>query len=150
MQTWRIGEVLLRKKLIDWEQLEAALVEQERTREVIGEILVRRHFVPKYLFFKALAERHAMPFVDLGSVHIDKNAVSRLPKSLAIKYLLLPIEVQNDILLLAISSPVTDFPKDEIIAITKVSDIKTVLCTPESVREAIDRNYETELSNTGA
>ena len=66
MANWHIGEILIQKRLIDWEQLNEALSEQKLTRESVGEILVRKQRIPRFLLYKALAERHAMPFADLS------------------------------------------------------------------------------------
>jgi len=148
MKQWHIGEILIQKKLIDWKQLEDALAEQIRTHEFVGEVLVRKKCVPKFLLFKALAERHAIPFVDLSHVFIDPRAVERVPKSVAVKYRFVPIEMQKDILVVGISDPRAIFPATEIAELARVSEIKTVLCTPDAVAVAIEQNYGRQ--NTGA
>ena len=51
MKHWHIGEILIQKKLIDWKQLEEALDEQKQTRESVGEVLVRKQYIPKFLLF---------------------------------------------------------------------------------------------------
>ena len=141
MSAWRIGEVLIQKKLIDWKQLEEALDEQKRTREFVGEVLVRKQYVPRFLLFKALAERHAVPFVDLSHIQIDPGAVGRVPKSIAQKYGIMPIELQGDTLVIGISDPVKVIPAEEIAALAKVVKIKSVLCTPEAVNLSIQNHY---------
>jgi len=143
MHPWHIGEILTQKRLIDWQQLEEALGEQKRTQEFVGEVLTRKQFIPKYLLFKALAERHAMPFVDLARVFIDPRAVERVPKSIAVKFGCIPIEIKDGTLVLGISDPSGVLPTNEIAEMSGVSGIKTVLCTPEAVAIAIDQNYDT-------
>ena len=150
MTQWHIGEILIQKKLIDWKQLEDALSEQKRTHEFVGEVLVRKQYIPRFLLFKALAERHAIPFVDLAHVFIDPRAVDRVPKSVAIKYRFVPIEMQDNILVVGISDPGAIFPEDEIAELAKVSEIKTVLCTPDALTIAIDQNYGGSKLETGA
>jgi type IV pilus assembly protein PilB len=142
MEPWHIGEILIRKKLINWEQLEDALNEQKRTHEFVGEVLIRKQYIPKFLLFKALAERHAMPFVDLSHVFIDPRAIGRVPKSVAVKYGFIPIEIQEDILLIGTSDPRAALPEAEIAALARVSNIKAVLCTPDAVAVAIGQHYD--------
>ena len=149
MKPWHIGEILIQKRLIDWPQLEEALSEQKRTQEFVGEVLVRKQYIPKYLLFKALAERHAMPFVDLTRVFIDPHAVERVPKSIAVKFGCIPIEIQDGTLVLGVSDPSGALPAIEIAEMAKVSGIKSVLCTPEAVTSAIDQNYGTQNIQTG-
>lgn len=149
MNQWHIGEILIQKKLIDWKQLEDALNEQKRTREFVGEVLVRKQCVPKFLLFKALAERHALPFVDLSHIFIDPRAVERVPKSVAVKYGFVPIEIQEGTLVVGISDPRAALPVPEIAALARVSEIKTVLCTPDAVAAAIEQHYGRQNIQTG-
>ncbi|HOW59775.1 MAG TPA: hypothetical protein PLO78_08655 [Candidatus Omnitrophota bacterium] len=141
MKQWHIGEILIQKKLIDWLQLEDALNEQKRTREFVGEVLVRKQYVPRFLLFKALAERHAIPFVDLSRIFIDPQWIRLIPKSISLKYGIVPIESQNGTLIVGIKDPMAVLPEKEIAELAKVSQIKTVLCTPEAIATAIDENY---------
>lgn len=141
MNQWHIGEILIQKKLIDWKQLEEALNEQKRTHEFVGEVLVRKQYVPKYLLFRALAERHTMPFVDLTHVFIDPKAVERVPRSIAVKYGFIPIEMRAEGLVVGVGDPGAVLPDAEISELAGVSGIRTVLCTPEAVTNAIDQNY---------
>lgn len=141
MKQWHIGEILIQKKLIDWLQLEDALNEQKRTREFVGEVLVRKQYVPRFLLFKALAERHAIPFVDLSRIFIDPRWIRLIPKSISLKYGIVPIESQNGTLIVGIKDPMAALPEKEIAELAKVSQIKTVLCTPEAIATAIDEHY---------
>lgn len=141
MNHWRIGEVLIQKKLIDWQQLEDALTEQQRTREFIGEVLVRKQYIPRFLLFRALAEQHAIPFVDLPGVFIDPLAVQRVPRSIALKYNIIPIEIQGEMLIVGVNDPLTVFPEKEVAEIAKVSQIKKVLCMPDAISKALNEHY---------
>ena len=150
MKQWHIGEILIQKRLINWKQLEDALNEQKRTQEFVGEVLVRKQYVPRFLLFKALAERHAMPFVDLSHVFIDPRAVERVPKSIAIKYGFVPIEMQDGTLVVGIGDPQAVLPSLEIAELARVAEIKMVLCTPDAVSVAIDQNYGPHNIEAGA
>ena len=149
MKQWHIGEILIQKKLIDWHQLEDALNEQKRTHEFVGEVLVRKRYIPKFLLFKALAERHTMPFVDLSHVFIDPRAVERVPKIVAVKYGFVPIEVREGALVVGIGDPCAILPNTEIAEIAGVSEIRAVLCTPDAVSLAIDQHYGSQNVETG-
>ena len=150
MKPWHIGEILIQKRLIDWKQLEDALNEQKRTQELLGEVLVRKQYIPRFLLFKALAERHAMPFVDLVHVFIDPRAVERVPKSVAVKYGFVPIEMKDGTLVVGISDPCVILPEAEIAELARASKIKMVLCTPDAVATAIDQHYGSPNIGTGA
>jgi hypothetical protein len=144
MAEWHIGEILIQKKLIDWKQLDEALSEQKRTREFVGEVLVRKQYVPRFLLYKALAERHAMPFTDLSHIRIDPSAVERLPESVAEKYHIIPIEIQDHTLVVGISDPTAVLPHSEIAMLAGVRKVHSVLCTPEAVKTAISVHYKNQ------
>jgi len=141
MGHWHIGEILIRKKLIDWEQLEDALGEQKRTHEFVGEILVRKQRIPRFLLYKALAERHEIPFADLSHIHIDEAAIRRVPQSIARKYGIIPVEIRGRTLVIGIGDPTAAIPLNEIASLAKMDAIHTVLCTPEAVRIATAVHY---------
>lgn len=138
---WRIGELLVQKKLITWEQLEEVLEEQKKTKEFTGEILVRKGFISQQLLYKALAEQYQMRFVDLKRIKINTKAVELIPRSVAEKYSIMPLEMREDTLLIAISNPLNVWPEVELKQITRMNDIRTVLCLPSDILDAIKENY---------
>ena len=88
--SWHIGEILIQKKLISWEQLQDALSEQRVTKEFTGQILVRKRYVSELLLDKALAEQHKIRHVPLKHTKINPKAVAGVPKSIAEKYNIIP------------------------------------------------------------
>ncbi len=138
---WRIGELLIQKKLINWDQLNEVLEEQQKTRELTGEILVRKGYVAKHLLYRALAEQNNVRYVDLKTTRINPRAVEKIPASLARKYAIIPIEFHHDILILGITSLVQTWPEKEIRDIAGVSRLQPVLCLPEEIHEAINICY---------
>ncbi len=141
---WRIGEILVQKKLISWNQLEEVLEEQKKTKEFIGEILIRKGFISSSLFYRALAEQHKLRFVDLKRVKINPKAIELIPRSVAEKYSIMPIEIFNNALVIAISNPLGLWPEAELKELTKLPQIRTVLCLPSGIQQAIQEYYKQE------
>lgn len=138
---WRIGEILVQKKWIDWWQLQEALEEHQRTREFTGSILVRRGYLSNFLLYQALAEQFKIPFVDLARTRINPKAIEKIPRSIAQKYAIIPIEIQGDVLQVGISNPMSEWPESELKQLAKVKEIKTLLCLPSDLQKAIDEQY---------
>lgn len=138
---WHIGEILVRKHFLTWEQLEDALAEQKKTKEFIGEILVRKHYVSLPLLFKALAEQYNMKYVDLKRTRVNPKAVENVKKELAEKYELMPIEMHQSTLTIGISSPLHAVPESELKQSGNIQDIKTVLCLPEDIKNSLKEYY---------
>ena len=143
---WHIGEILVRKKLITWDQLEDALEEQKRTKEFTGEILVHRKYISRPLLYKNLAEQYNMRFIDLKRTKINSKAIELIPRSVAEKYSLMPIEFRQESLLIGISNPLNIWPEVELKKLTKIEDIRTVLCLPDDIHQTIKEYYPTEES----
>lgn len=141
---WRIGELLVQKKLVTWEQLQEVLEEQKTTKEFTGEILVRKGYLSQALLYKTLAEQYNIRFIDLKRIQINVKAVELIPRSVAEKYCIIPIEIRGDILLIGISNPLNVWPEVELKRLTKINDIRTVLCLPKDIEDAIQQSYGSE------
>ncbi|HLA37562.1 MAG TPA: GspE/PulE family protein [Candidatus Brocadiales bacterium] len=101
MEKIRLGERLLKEGLITPEQLEMALKEQERTSELLGEIICRLGFTTKEAITKALATEAGMEFVHLEGAPISANLKRLVPKDFARKHKVIPISFSNGILKIA-------------------------------------------------
>lgn len=145
---WRIGEILVQKKLLSWEQLAEALDEQKKTKEFTGEILIRKGFISPNFLYKALAEQYEMRFVDLKRTRVNPKALELVPRSICEKYGIFPVELgQNDTLITAISNPLNVWPEEEIKQLTKMKDIQTVLSMPSHIQQAIEEYYPAAEKN---
>lgn len=138
---WRIGELLVRKKLISWEQLEEALDEQQRTHELIGEILVKKKFISAFLLYKTLAEKHRMQFIELQKIHVNPIAVEIVPKSVAMKFGFFPLELADNTLIITLSNPLNVLPEDELKKLIKIQSIRATLCMPQDLEWAWSYYY---------
>lgn len=147
---WRIGEILVQKKLISWEQLEEALDEQKKTKEFTGEILIRKGFIAPLFLYKALADQYKLRFVDLKRTFINTKAVQLLPRSICEKYSLFPIELGQGSLIIGISNPLSSWPEMEIKQLAKREKVETVLCMPSHIQTAIDEHYPKDPANVSS
>lgn len=139
---WRIGEILVRKKLISWEELEEALQEQKKTNEFLGEVLVRTGKVPKMLLYRALADQFNIDFVDIERTRINPRAVEKVAQSIAQKYNIMPIELSGEVLIVGISDPLRTWPEEEIKGIAQVAGLEKVLCLPDAIKRVIASEYQ--------
>ena len=140
--TWHIGEILIQKKLISWEQLQDALEEQRKTKEFTGQILVRKRYISELLLYKALADQHKIRYVDLKHTKINPRAVAAVPKSIAEKYNIMPIEIIQNALVVGVGNPLNLWPESELKELTGFPEIRTVLCLPDDIQQAIQENYK--------
>src|SRR4029077_20453467 len=75
-----IAEMLLDKKLITQEQLNAAFEQQKKSDKKIGQILVELGFIEEVKLLQLLSEQLHVPFIDLKNYKLDPELVKLLPE----------------------------------------------------------------------
>jgi type IV pilus assembly protein PilB len=92
----RLGEYLVQKGLLDPKTLEEALVEQERTGDLLGRILVRKG-LPEEALYRALAEKEGLEFLrSTEGLNPEPKALALLLRSDALRYQAVPVRIGPD------------------------------------------------------
>jgi type IV pilus assembly protein PilB len=138
-KTKKLGEILVEEGLITAEQLERALVEQSRTDQLLGRILIDLKMVKESDLMAALAKQIGFRFVDLTEYTIDGSAAGLIPEQVARRYRALPIGYEDSRLLVAMADPANLFALDDIRTITGM-DLMPVVATAADIESAI-RKY---------
>ncbi len=103
MEKKKVGEVLLEAGLITPEQLENALNLQKGKNKRIGRILVELGYINEMQVAEALSRQTSTPLVDWENVAVTKDLLSLVPKEIAEKKTVLPIELRDKTLILAMA-----------------------------------------------
>jgi len=146
MRNIRIGDYLVEQKLITQDQLMEVLAKQkepENAGKRFGEMVVEMGFISEVSLCKALAAKLRVPYVDLGNIDIDDEAVRRIPESLARKYTVIAINVQGRRLTVATDDPI-NFNILEDIKMQTGMDTIPVLATKSAINKAIGNLYSME------
>jgi type IV pilus assembly protein PilB len=109
-----LGTLLMRKGQLSVENLERALDEKERCGAPLGKVLVELDLITTRTLAEALAEQHALDFLDLEVFEIDGEAACRLPESLARRYEALPVKISNGRILVAVADPTNLLAHDDL------------------------------------
>ena len=134
----KLGEILVEEGLISREQLEKALLEQSRTDQLLGRILIDLKMVRESDLMAALAKQIGFRFVDLTDFQIDGTAAMLIPEQVARRYRL-PIGYEEERLLVAMADPANLFALDDIRTITGM-EVQPVVATAADIETAI-RKY---------
>lgn len=111
----RIGEVLAERGYVTQEQIQKALDYQKEHRDMrFGQILMKLEFVTENQVLEALASRLGLEIVDVTQMQVDIDAVSKLDKEFAQKNMILPVNIQNGMLLLVTNDPLNYFALEEV------------------------------------
>ncbi|RTH02625.1 ATP-binding protein [Thermus scotoductus] len=91
----KVGELLVEKGLLDRNTLEEALVEQEKTGDLLGRILVRKGLSEEVLY-QALSEQKGLEFLpSTEDLNPDPVATSLLLRSDALRYSAVPVAFRD-------------------------------------------------------
>ncbi len=110
----RLGEILLREKLISEAQLEQALSEQSRTGRKLGRIFVESGFVREEELAQALARQLSIPYIQLRQYPINPELAKRLPESQARRFRAMVLEDRGEAYLVGMADPSDLFAYDEL------------------------------------
>jgi type IV pilus assembly protein PilB len=135
-----LGEILIQRKRITREQLEAALQTQKKEGGYIGEILVRLGLLDERDIVVALVIQCGLPYIAVNKYTIDPQVVRLIPKEVAQKERVIALDRIGEILSVVMTNPLTDDKKNYLEALTGCR-IATFISTKAEIEEAIARNY---------
>jgi len=147
-----LGERLIQAGLITEDQLQVALTEQARHDEPLGRILVRLGLISEGMLRDILGESLGHESVDLSTVVPDPDALQMMPKNIARRYHMLPInfDKNNKVLTLAMADTFNVVALDQTAAlIGNDVGIETLVAGEAEIEAAIDQFYQFELSIQG-
>lgn len=136
----RLGDILVEKELITQDELNTALAEQQRTKEALGQILVRMGFVAEKDMLQILAKQQGIPFVELKTKVINDKVLKNVPAKFVWHYKIMPISLDGNILTAAISNPFDMWPIDDLETHLGFK-VEKVLATSADIAEAIKKYY---------
>ncbi len=139
----KLGQILLKNRIITEEQLQQALERQRQTGESLGRVLIEMKMVSEGALTSILARQIGLRYVDLANYDVDISASSLIDAETARRYTLIPIGFENDKLLVAMADPTNVFALDDVRIMTGM-EIEPVVATKEDIMSAINRYCRTD------
>jgi type IV pilus assembly protein PilB len=134
----RLGDILQDQGLLSDEQLAVALEEQRKTGHRLGDALVTLGFVTSSQVADALSEHLKIERVNLDRRYLEPEIVDLIPASVVISKHVLPIEMQDGVLIMAMADPLDINIMDDLQRLTgKI--ISPVVATEEEIEDAFQR-----------
>lgn len=103
MNPTRLGEYLVARGLITNDQLAGALLQQRRTGERLGRLLLILNYVTRLELAKALAELWGYPFVTVEPRQLDVALAQRLPLETTLNHRALPLRDDGQSIIVAVA-----------------------------------------------
>lgn len=136
----KLGEILIRKHLITPEQLQEALDYQRKHGGRLGYNLVKLGLVSDDTITSLLSRQYGVPNVNPELFDVDQSVINLLPREVAEKYSVIPLNRIGATLTLAMVDPTNVFAMDDIKFITGLN-IEPVVVSEEQLLDAINKYY---------
>ncbi|MBT0995209.1 Flp pilus assembly complex ATPase component TadA [Cellulomonas sp. DKR-3] len=134
----QLGEILLGEGIVTEAQLLAAIDEQVVSGTSLGRTLVELGMLTENQLVQALATQVGMQFVDLDEHPVDRAAVAMVPGALCRRYTVLPIAIENGVLVLATADPGNVMAVDDVRTVSGLQ-VLPVISSYDVLVRAIDR-----------
>jgi type IV pilus assembly protein PilB len=136
----RLGELLLRDQIISPEQLQRAQEESRKSGDRLGNALIKTGAIPEEDLTQFLSKQYGVPAVNLAEFDIDSEVIALVPKDVAIRHRVVPINRAGSSLIVAIADPSNILAIDDLKFVTGYN-IEAVVASDVGISEAIERYY---------
>jgi type IV pilus assembly protein PilB len=144
-----LGQVLKEMRAAHEGMIQEGLVEQRRTGGLIGEAMVRLGHIQASQLQIALATQAGLEAWDLDEKPPDPAAVAKLDSGTATTFTILPVAVEGNTLVVAISDPANAAVLTDVQFLTNM-EVRGVFADAEKLRAAVARAYEGKGGARGA
>ncbi len=136
----KIGETLIKDGLLTKELLDKALTHQKGKNKRLGKILIELGHLDEYQIAKALSDQLSLPLVDCNKYTPPPELLNLVPKEIAEHKIVLPLEINNNRLLIAMANPLDWSTADDISFKTGMK-LDIVVAAETDILNAIDHCY---------
>ncbi|MBX7113512.1 MAG: type IV-A pilus assembly ATPase PilB [Myxococcaceae bacterium] len=136
----RLGELLVRENLISVQQLRKAQEQQQKTGERIGAALIKTGAIEESKLTDFLSKQYGVPAINLKDFDIDPEIIKLVPKEVAEKHLVIPVNRAGPSLIVAMADPSNIYAVDDLKFLTGYN-IESVVASEPSIREAVVKYY---------
>ena len=138
-----LGEVLLREEVVSLAQLVDARKEIERHGGKLGNTLAKLGYVSEQQLVSFLSKQYGVPAVSLEDIAVPEEVIKMVPKEVAQRHGIIPVEKQGSSLIVAVSDPSNIYAMDDIKFLTGYN-VEMVVAAESSIREALEDYYHEE------
>ena len=136
----RLGDLLVKEKIITPEQLQQAIKVQKEQNCRLGSALVKLNFLSDEDVTNFLSRQYGVPAINLSYFEIDASVVKLIPHETAKRYQILPLSRVGASLTIAMVDPTNVFAMDDIKFMTGFN-IEPVVASESAILEGIEKAY---------
>ena len=135
-----LSEIFVEEGFVTRDELNDILARREDTTEPLGDLLIRLKRITEKQKLKCMGLQMGVPFIDLAVVEPDQFASTIIPHSVAVRLLVIPVEVTEVSASVAMVDPLNLSALDELTNLTG-RDIDPLIATESDIRESIFRAF---------
>jgi type IV pilus assembly protein PilB len=140
MSSNRIGELLVREKLISLQQLRQAQEEQRRTGGRLGAALAKLGFVNEGEITNFLSSQYGVPAIDLTALSIDRELTKLVTREVCERHTIVPVARSGSAITVAMADPTNLNAIDDIKFLTGYN-VDVVVASESAILETIEGAY---------
>ena len=133
-------QILVKQGHIDRDQMKDAQGYSESHGLTMRDTVVQMKLVDDQIATQAFATQLGVPFVDLDDMAPEFRILKRLPQQVAKRNTILPLFIDDDVLLVACADDITHELEDEL-RLRYNLPVRRALATPRGITEGISRYY---------
>jgi type IV pilus assembly protein PilB len=137
----RIGELLVRSNLISSQQLQKAQEETRKNGKRLGFNLTKLGYIKEEDLAEFLSKQYGVPSINLEDFDIEQSIIDLVPKEVAEKHQVLPVNKSGASLIVAMSDPSNIYVIDDLKFLTGYN-IEVVVASETAIRDGIDKYYQ--------
>ncbi len=138
-----LGQALINRGVINGPKLDEALMHQKRSKEMLGDALVRLGYAAFEDVAMAMAETYGLRYIDIEASDVRPEAVKRIPPALAKRYNVAPMKIENSILHIACDMPLPPQVLGNLRSLTGMQ-LTIYLATTNRIKSILKEIYEKE------
>jgi type IV pilus assembly protein PilB len=136
----RLGELLVREKLISLQQLRQAQDEQKKSGQNLGYTLARLGYISDGEITNFLSSQYRLPSINLDDYEVDPEVVKLVSREVCEKHKILPVSRSGSSLVVAMSDPTNLHAIDDIKFLTGYN-VEPVVASETAIHAALERHY---------
>src|SRR5512147_2358825 len=136
----RLGELLVREKLISLQQLRQAQDEQKISGQNLGYTLAKLGYISDDEITSFLSTQYRLPAIDLDEFEVDAEVIRLVSREVCEKHKILPVSRSGSSLIVAMADPTNLHAIDDIKFLTGYN-VEPVVASETAIQHAIERFY---------
>jgi len=136
----RLGELLVREKLISLQQLKQAQTDQAKSGRNLSYTLAKLGYISDGEITDFLSAQYRLPAVNLEDYDIEEDVIKLVAKDVCEKHRVIPVSRSGSSLIVAMADPTNLHAIDDIKFLTGYN-VEPVVASETAVHTAIERYY---------